>query len=211
MAVRTRLFLQEFRHPFHAFFVLHMGQGIFHSVYSVKVRKIHFPGQILGLVMVQHVVFIGSPVEHQIFFLVRQVPEGHVRTDTQIIPGNILHKGPHEALPGSHGPFVNGQGIVGHQSRFVHSPADARTLAGLAGTPAVEGQVLCPRTIKMDAAHGTDQLLLCSHIERGGYVMAIRAAVAGQPGKHKAQAVQQLRAGAEGAADARDPGTLTQG
>ena len=40
--------------------------------------------------------------------------------------------------------------------------------------------------------------------------MPVRAAVAGQTGEHQPQTVEQLRAGAEGAADAGQAGPLVQ-
>lgn len=41
--------------------------------------------------------------------------------------------------------------------------------------------------------------------------MAIGTAVAGEPGKHQPETIEQFRAGAEGAADSRNPGPLMEG
>ena len=62
----------------------------------------------------------------------------------------------------------------------------------------------------MDAALRAYQLQSGGHIHAGGQVVPIGASVAGQPGEHEPQYVEQLRRGAEGAADAGDPWPLVQ-
>ena len=55
------------------------------------------------------------------------------------------------------------------------------------------------------------KLPLRRHIERRLQIVPVRAAVGGEPGEHQPQAVEQLRAGPERAADARHAGALPQG
>lgn len=210
MAVRADIGLQELFNPFHALFVLHVGQGILHGVFGVKVREIHLTGGARGLVLVNHVPFDGRPVEHDIPFLRRQVFERHIGPDAHFA-GDILHEGPHERLPGQHSALVDGQGFVGHQGRLVDGPDQSRAAAGFAGAAAVESQVFGTGPVKLRAAHGAGDLLHGRHMQGRFHIVAVRAAVARQARKHKAQAVQQFRRRAERAAYARYAGALVQG
>ena len=63
----------------------------------------------------------------------------------------------------------------------------------------------------MRAARRADELLSGCNEQRRREFMPVRAAVAGKAGVHQAQTSQQLRARAEGAADARHAGALVQG
>ena len=63
----------------------------------------------------------------------------------------------------------------------------------------------------MRAADGADQFLFRGHCQRWVYIMPVGTPVTGQPGKHQPQAVQQLCAGAEGTADARNARPLMKG
>ena len=145
-------------------------------------------------------------------FLLRlgQVFERHIRAHPHL-PTDVLHEGPHEGPPDGHGPLVDGQVFVGHQGRLVHGPGDAGPSATRAGSPTVEGQVFGPRPIEFLCADGAGDLLHSGHSEGRRAVMTLGATMAGQTGEHETQAVQQLRHGAESAADPGDARPLVKG
>ena len=159
--------------------------------------------------MVQDVLLHRRAVVDDLLLLRRQVPEGHVRPDAHG-PAHVGHQGPHQAVPGGHRPLVDGQGVIRHQGGAVHRPHHTGAAAGAAGPLAVEGQLLRSRRVKARAAHRAHQLLPRRHRQGGRHVVPIGAAVAGQAGPHQPQAVEELRPGAEGAADARHAGPLVQ-
>ena len=149
-------------------------------------------------------------MENHFPLLFRQIPEGDIRPDAQI-PGDILHQGPHQRLPGEDGALVDGQGFIRHQSGFIHHMDDARSVAAGAGTLAVEGQLLSTGAEEVLAAFGADQLLLRGDRHGGRKIMPVRAAMAAQTRKHQPQALEQLGPRTEGGADAGHRGPLMQG
>ena len=148
-------------------------------------------------------------VEDRFLLLRGQLPEGNIGPDP-FFSGNVLHKGPHQGLPGEHSPLFDGQGLIRHQGRLVNHPDNAGAVAAFAGPGAVEGQLFGTGGHKVDAALRAYQLQPGGYIHAGCQVVPIGAAVAGQPGEHEPQYVEQLRRGAEGAADAGDPRPLVQ-
>ena len=148
-------------------------------------------------------------VEDDLLLPRRQIPEGNIRPHAHV-PGDVLHQGPHQALPRRNRPLVNGQGFVRHQAALIHRPHDPGPAAGGAGSVRVEGHGLGPGPVELFAAGRA----LCRqhqghiHIRRAG--MSVGAAVASEPREHQAQAVQKLRGRAEGAAHPGDSGPLMQ-
>ena len=209
-AGRAGALLQEAFHPLHPLLVLDLGQGVLHGVDRVVVGKIHLSEGVGLLVVIEDVLFVGRSVENDVPLLLRQVAEGHIRAHAHG-PGNILHQGPHQGLPGKHGPLVDGEGFIRHQQILVHSHGNACPVTFRAGAGAVEGKILRAGPVKMDAALGADDLLLRRHRHGGRRVVAVGAPVGAETGKHQAQAVEQLGRGAEGTADARHAGTLMEG
>ena len=154
--------------------------------------------------------FFRGTVEDNVPLPLGQIPKRDIRAHPHV-PGDILHQGPHQGLPGRHRPLVNGQGLVGNQGCLVHRAHHAGAVAGPAGAHAVKGQLLRPGTEKMLPADRADQLPLRRHVHGGRQIVAVGAGMAGQPGEHEPQTVQHLRSGAEGAADPRNAGALSQG
>ena len=202
--------LQKLLHPLHALLVLHLGEGVFHGVGGVEVGEIHVPRGAAGLVLVDDVLLHRGAVKDDVPLLLGEILEGHVGAHAHL-PGDVLHQGPHQGLPGGHGALVDAEGFVRHQGSLVHGADDAGAVAALAGTLAVEGQLLRPGSVELLPADGAGEGPLRRHVHGRGNGMPVGAAMAGKTGVHEAQAVEKLRAGAEGAADAGDPGPLVQG
>ena len=186
-----------------------MRQGIFHRIYRIEIGEIHISRFAGSLVLVYDILLHRRAAENDIPFLLRQLPEGHIRTDTHL-PGNVLHERPHERLPRKDSAFINGQAFIGNQRGFIHRADQTGPAAGSAGTAGIEGQILCPGPVKMRAAHRTDDFLHKRHRHGGLHIVAVRTAVAPQPGKEEAQTVQQLRGRTEGRPDAGNARTLMQ-
>ena len=159
--------------------------------------------------MIKNVLFLRRAMENDILFPVGQVAEGHIGAHAHL-PADIHHQRPHQALPRGHGTFVDRKRIVRHKGALVHGHHHAGTAAGAAGTLAVKGKLFRRRGVKAGPAFGADQLLPGGHGQGGRKIMPVGAAVAGKAGIHQPQAVQQLGAGAKGAADARHSGPLMQ-
>lgn len=86
-----------------------------------------------------------------------------------------------------------------------------RTAAPATCSAAVERELLGPGRIEPMAAVRADELLLGRDGQRRHMVMpAVRTAVRSQAREHKPQAVEQLGAGAEGAADTRHAWPLVE-
>ena len=115
MAVRAYKRPQKFFHPLQAFFILDVGQGVFHGILCVEVGEIHFSGRAGGFVLVDYVLLDCRTVEHDIPFFCRELPEGNIRADTHF-SCDILHQRPHEGLPGQNSAFVNTQILIRHES-----------------------------------------------------------------------------------------------
>ena len=155
-------------------------------------------------------LFLCRPIVHNFFFLICKLRKRDVRPYAHG-PADVGHQRPHERIPGSNGPLVNGQGFIRHKRSevyFLHHPCPP---AGPAGALTVKGQFLSRRTIEMLPAYRADQFLLSSYRQGWRVVVAIGTAVAGKSGEHKPEAVQQFRTGAEGAADPGYPWPLSQG
>ena len=142
--------------------------------------------------------------------LLRQFPKRHIGAHAHF-PGNVLHQRPHQGLPGQHRALIDTQTLVRHKCRFVHRADDARAVAALAGALAVEGKLLSPRREEGLAAFGAPELPPGRNVQRRLQIVAVGAAVACKARIHQAQAVQKLRTGAEGTADAGHTGPLVQG
>ena len=140
----------------------------------------------------------------------RQLAERHVGTHAHR-PAHVGHERPHQAVPRSHGPFVDRLRFVGHERRTVYGHDRTRTAAPATCSAAVERELLGPGRIEPMAAVRADELLLGRDGQRRRMVMpAVRTAVRSQAREHKPQAVEQLGAGAEGAADTRHAWPLVE-
>ena len=155
-------------------------------------------------------LFYRRAVVDDVFFRLCQLPEGHIGAHSHG-PAHVGHQRPHQALPRSHSPLINGQGLVGHQGGAVHGADHAGAAAGTAGPLAVKGQLLRAGGVKLRPALRALQRLPRRHRQGGRHIVPVGAAVAGQPGVHQTQGVEQLRAGAEGAADAGHSWPLVEG
>ena len=114
MARRANVLFQELFYPLHAFFVLDLGQRVFHGVGRIEIGKVQFPCLIGILVVIENVLFLRRTVEHDLLFLRGQVPEGHIGAHAHL-PADVGHQRPHQAVPRGHGTLVDGQGIIRHQ------------------------------------------------------------------------------------------------
>ena len=155
-------------------------------------------------------LFLRRTAVDDLLFPVRQIPEGNVRADPHG-PADIRHQRPHQRIPGRHRSLIDGQRLIRHQRGSVHRPHDSRSIAGAAGSLAVEGKLLRRGRVKSGAAHRAAKLLSGSHRQSWFQIMPVGAPVAGKPGKHQPETVQQFRACPEGTPDTRDTGTLVQG
>ena len=142
-----------------------------------------------------------------LFFFRSQIAERYIGVNPHLA-AHIGHQRPHQAVPWGDRALVDAEGIIRHKARQVHGADAARPAAGLTGALGVEGEFLGRRCVKMRAALRADQFLPGRNSQGRLQIMPIRAAVAGQPGKHQPQAVQQFRSRAEGTADTRHAGTL---
>ena len=210
MAFRADVLFQKLFHPLHAFLVLDLGKRVFHSIDGVEVGEVQFSCLIAVFGVVENVLFLRRTVIDNVLFPVRQFPEGDVGANAHF-PAHVRHQGPHQAVPGGDGAFVNAERIVRNQRVQVH-PADAAGAAAFgAGALGIEGQLFGGGSAEAHPAFGADQLFPGGHQQRRGNIVPVGTAMAGKPGIHEPQAVQQLRTCAEGAADAGDAGPLMQG
>ena len=209
-AVRADLFLQKLFHTLHALFILDFCQGVFHGIDCIVIGKIELACLVGFFGFIEDVLLLRRTIVHDVFFLLGQIPEGHVGAHAHF-PADIGHQRPHQGVPGGDSPFVDCQRLVGHKGGAVHSADGACAVAGAAGSLAVEGKLLRRRCVEVDAALRTDQLLLRGDRQGGLVVVSVWAPVACKPGIHQAEAVEKLSACAEGAADARDSRPLVEG
>ena len=154
-------------------------------------------------------VLLQLPVVDDFFFFRCQVAKGHVCPDAHGAH-DILHERPHQSSPDNYSSLIDGLGIIRHQGCLIHISDHPCPAAGRAGAAAVECKFFRSRTIKFFPAYGTGDFLHGCHRKRGRAVMAIGAAVACQPGKHKPETVQKFRKCPEGTADARNSRALAQ-
>ena len=209
MTLGADIFPQELFHPLHALVILDLCKSIFYSVDGIVIGKVQLAGLIRVLGVVEDMLFLCWTVVDDVLFLFGQVAERHIRPHAHL-PADVCHQRPHQAVPRGHCAAVDGQRVVRHQRRHVHRPDAACAAALLAGPLRVESQLLRRRRIEMRTALRADQLLARRNSQRRRDVMPVRAAVACEAGVHEPQAVQQFRAGAEGAADARHARPLVQ-
>ena len=202
--------MEKLLHALHALLVLDLGEGVFHGVFRAVIGEVHLGRDVALFIDVKEMPLLGRAVEDDLLLLRCEIPEGNVRAHTHV-PGDVLHQGPHQALPRSDGTFVDGQGLVRHQAALVHRSHDPGPAAGGAGPVRVEGHGLGPGAVELLTADRA----LCRqhqghiHIRRAG--MPVGAAVASEAREHQAQAVQKLRRRAEGAAHPGDSRPLVQG
>ena len=208
-AVGADVLLQELFHPLHALFVLDLGQRVFHRVNGVVIGEVELAGLFGILGVVEDVLFHGGTVVDDVLFLCRKRAERDVRADAHR-PADVGHQRPHQRVPRRDSALVDRERFVRYERAAVDRPHDAGPAAGGAGALAVEGQLLGARREEAHAAHGAGQRLALRNGQRRREIMPVRAAVAGQAGEHQPQTVEQLRAGAEGAADAGHAGPLVQ-
>ena len=149
----------------------------------------------------------GRTVVDNLLFLGGEVLEGDVRADSHF-PGDILHQRPHQVSPWSYGSFVDCEGVVGYESRFVHGADNARAAAAAACAFAVEGQLLGSGGVDTFAADRAVDGLLCRYVQGRLQIVSVGAAVAGKAREHQSQAVEELGHGAESAPDTRHAGPL---
>ena len=202
--------LEEALDALHARFVLDLGEGVLDGADGGEVGEVQL-GEVVALLgAVEDVLLLGGSVVDDGLLLGREVTEGDVGAHAHGA-ADVGHQRPHQGVPRGDGALVDGEALVGDEGGAVDRADLAGALAAGARAAAVEGEVLRARRLKGDAADGTDERALGGDVQRGGDGVAVGAAVLGQAREHQAQAVEQLRAGAEGGADARDAGALAQG
>ena len=157
-----------------------MRQGVFHRIHCIEIGEVHLSHGVGLLVMIQQMMLVGRSMKYQISFFFGKIFKRNIGPDTQLIPGNVLHKGPHEGLPRQYGSFVYGQILIRYQSRFIHGPDHTRPVAVFAGTCAVEGQFFRSRGVEMFSAYRAYQISFGRHIHGGLHVMPVRTSVAGK-------------------------------
>ena len=202
--------MQEFFHPFHALFVFDFGQRVFHRIDSVIIREVHLSRHIRFLVHIEKMMLFGRAVKDDFLFFRSKVAERYIGAHAQI-PGDIFHQGPHQGLPGRHGPFVDSQGIIRHQRILIHGADHARAGTGRTGPFRIKGHRFRTGTVKLFTADGTfrRQHQRYIHVRRAG--MSVRTTMTAQAGEQQTETVQQLRGRSKGTADAGDARTLVQG
>ena len=210
VAVRAWSFREERLNALHAFFVLDLRERVLDGVDGVEIREVHLARCIRLFVVVEHVVLFCRTVEHEVFFSVREVSERNVRADADMVARDVFHERPHEALPRQDGTFVDRQGIVWHEFRFINRPHDARPLAGTTGTAAVEREVFRAGAVEMRTARRADDFALSRDVHGRRHHVPIRAAMAREAREHEPQAVQELCHRAERAADAGNARPLAE-
>ena len=155
-------------------------------------------------------LLLRGTIVYDLFFLFGQFAEGHICAHAHR-PADVCHQGPHQRVPGSDGALVDGERFVGHKGRAVHCADSPRAVAGAAGALAVEGEFFCGRRIKVSAAFRAGQLLTRRDSKCGRVIVSVRAPVAGKPGVHEAETVEELGPCAECAADPGDSRALVEG
>ena len=210
MAVRARPFREERLDAFHALLVLDLREGIFDGVDGIVICEIHLACRIRLLIVVKQMILFRWAMEHEVFFLVREVAERDIRADADMVARDVFHERPHEPLPRQDSALVNREGVVRHEFCFIDRPHDARPLARATGTAAVKCEVFRAGAIEMRTARRADELKVRCDVHRRRHPVPVRAAVAREAGEHEAQAVQELRHRAERAADAGDARPLTE-
>ena len=206
----ARVLPQELLHPLHALLILHLGEGVLHRVHGGEVGEVQLRHVVGVFGVIEDVLLHRRTVVDDVLLLVGEFPEGHVGADPHAA-AHVGHQGPHEGIPGGHGPLIDGEGVVWHQGGPVHGAHHAGAGADGTGPLAVEGQLLGGGGVKRLSAHRAGQGLPRRHRQGRLQIVAVGAAVAGQTGEHEPQGVQQLRPGAEGAADAGHAGPLVEG
>ena len=142
-------------------------------------------------------------MKDNVFLLICQVFERDIGAYAHC-PADILHERPHQRVPWSDRPFVYRKVPIRDECGFVNCTDSSGAVACPAGPLAVERQVFCSRRIEMRSAHGTDKIFSCGYPQGGFHIVSVGASVAGQPGEHKPEAVEQFRPRAESAAYARN-------
>ena len=102
-------------------------------------------------------LFDSRPVIDDLLLLCSELPERDVSPYAHLA-ADIGHERPHEGVPGSDRPSVDGERLVRHQRRLVNLPHDAGAPAAPAGPAAVEGEILSGRRIEPRAALRADRL-----------------------------------------------------
>ena len=210
-AVGADTFFQEPCDALHAFLVLHVLQRVLDRVYGVEEGEVHLAGTAVLLDLIHHVVLLRRRVKDDVSLALGEIAPRHVRANSKMVAGDVLHERPHERLPRGDSPFVDGERIVWDDRRHVHLADDARAVASLARPLRVERQLLRARGVESLAAFGADELALRRHVQGRREVMPVRTSMRREARVHEPQRVQQLRRRAEGGADARHSGTLPQG
>ena len=209
-AIGTYILFQKFLDALHALVVLDFRQGIFHRIDGIVIGEIHFARHLRSFALVQNMLLDGRSVIDDFFFFGRQILERHIGTHAHGA-AYVDHQRPHQGVPRSDSALVDCQILIGNQRRFIDRHHRAYASALLACAAAVERQLFRRRGKKVRTALRTDDFATCRHVERRRAVVSVGAAMARQTGIHQAQAVEQLRARAERAANAGHPRSLPQG
>ena len=210
-AVGAYVLFQKALHPLHALFVLDFVQRIQDRSGGAVIGEIQFSGgdvlRVFGLV--ENVFLHHRAVIDDLLLLVAQFSEGHIGPHPHG-PAHVCHQRPHQAVPGRHSPFIDGQALVGDQARPIHRPHCSGASAAFAGAAAVEGQILRADDRDRGSTHRAAHVLLRREVHRRRDLMPVRAPIDRQPGEHEPQTVEQFRHRAEGAADPGYAGSLMQ-
>ena len=205
----TDILPQKLLDPLHSFFIGHLRQSVFHRINSIKISKIHLSRRTGLGILIQHMDLLRRSMEHDFFFLLRQVTKRHIRPHAHI-PRDILHQRPHQGLPRQHCALLDGKRIIRNQGRFIHHPDNAGSVTGRTRTGAVKGQFFCGWRIEMLPTLRADQFQSGSYIHGRFQPVSIRTNVAGQTRKHQTNHIEQFRRCAKRAAHARHARPLMQ-
>ena len=148
-------------------------------------------------------------VEHDVPLLLGELSERNIRADSHV-PGDVLHQGPHQGLPGGHRALVDGLRLVRNEGGLVDLVGYAGAVAFPAGSCAVERELLRAGRRYYLAAYGASYLEHRGEVYAGLQVVSVGASVMGQPREHQPHAVQELRRSAERAPYPGNSGTLVQ-
>ena len=167
--------------PLQAFFILDVGQGVFHGVDGFEIGEIQLR-KVVGVGffrMVENVFFLRRTVKDDVFLLGSQILERDICAHPHR-SADIFHQRPHQRVPRSHSPFVNREVLVRDKRGFIHSSYCSGSVAFTARSLAVERQFLSRWSVEMLSARRADKLLSSRHQQRWLDIVTVRTSVTRQ-------------------------------